>query len=114
MPPADPDAPEALVDAARRGDVAAFARIVRLHHAAMTRVALLVTGERRTAVQAVADAWPTAWRRPAGWLAAVAVAVALASSLPLVNDWWARLADTPVGASGTDGVVTCTGDEYGL
>jgi len=78
---ASPDSPEALTDAARRGDVAAFARIIRLHHEAMTRIALLVTGERRTAVQAVADAWPTAWRRLGGledpsrlaaWLGAIA------------------------------------------
>lgn len=41
---------------------------------------------------------PPAWRRPAGWVAAASVAVALASALPLVDDGWAWLADTPLGA----------------
>jgi DNA-directed RNA polymerase specialized sigma24 family protein len=59
----DPDSPELLVDHAVHGDVNAFARIVRLHHEAMTRVALVVTGDVRAAVAAVAQAWTTAWER---------------------------------------------------
>jgi hypothetical protein len=38
------------------------------------------------------------WRTPAAWLAGVAVAVALASALPGIDGWWARLAGTPIGA----------------
>lgn len=41
---------------------------------------------------------PPAWRRPAGWLAALAVGVALASALPGVDTLFGRLAGTPLGA----------------
>lgn len=46
---------------------------------------------------------PTRWRRPAGWLAVTGVAVALASVVPGVDSWYARLAATPVGAPVREG-----------
>lgn len=52
-----------LVDRAARGDEAAFARIVRLHHADMTRVCFVVCGDADLAEEAVAAAWPIAWKR---------------------------------------------------
>jgi len=54
---------EGLVERAARGDEAAFSRIVRLHHADMTRVAFVVCGDPGLAEEAVAAAWPIAWRR---------------------------------------------------
>ena len=47
-----------LVRRAVRGETAAFARLVRLHHEALTRIALVVTLEPVSAAQAVRDAWP--------------------------------------------------------
>ena len=44
------------------------------------------------------QALPGAWRRPAGWLAALAVGVALASALPGLDTVFGRVAATPVGA----------------
>ena len=41
---------------------------------------------------------PAPWRRPAGWLAAAAVGVALASALPGLDTLFERVAQTPVGA----------------
>lgn len=58
-----PDSTEGLVRLAARGDEAAFARIVRLHHADMVRVCFVVTGDVDLAREAVAAAWPAAWRR---------------------------------------------------
>jgi len=57
------DSPDALVRLALSGDEAAFARIVRLHREAMVRVAFVVTGDARRAVDAVAATWPIAWSR---------------------------------------------------
>jgi RNA polymerase sigma-70 factor (ECF subfamily) len=54
---------EGLVERACRGDEAAFARIVHLHHTAMVRVAFVVCGDPVIAEDAVASAWPIAWRR---------------------------------------------------
>jgi RNA polymerase sigma-70 factor (ECF subfamily) len=54
---------DGLVERAVRGDEAAFARIVRLHHEDMTRVAFVVSGDTSIAEEAVAAAWPIAWRR---------------------------------------------------
>ena len=84
--PPDPDSPEALVREAGRGDVHAFARIVRLHHEAMTRTALLVTLDPAMAAEATVEAWETAWSRMAGladpeglagWLGSIAIDEAL-------------------------------------
>ena len=58
-----PETSEALVRLALRGDEAAFAQIVRTHHADMVRVAFVVCGDRDVAEEAVAAAWPMAWRR---------------------------------------------------
>jgi RNA polymerase sigma-70 factor (ECF subfamily) len=58
-----PDSAEVLVDLAVRGDEVAFARIVRLHHADMTRVCFVVSGDVEVAEDAVAAAWPIAWRK---------------------------------------------------
>jgi RNA polymerase sigma-70 factor (ECF subfamily) len=54
---------EELIRRAVTGDEAAFARIVRLHHADMTRVSFVVCGDIQLAEEAVAAAWPIAWRR---------------------------------------------------
>jgi RNA polymerase sigma-70 factor (ECF subfamily) len=52
-----------LVERAVRGDQAAFADVVRLHHADMIRVCYVVAGDAAIAEEAVAAAWPIAWRR---------------------------------------------------
>ena len=78
--------PEELVRRASDGDLAAFARIVRLHTEAMTRVAFVVTGDLDVAARAVGAAWPVAWRglrgrrSPEGlgpWLCSLAAAEAV-------------------------------------
>lgn len=75
------DSAESLVRLATRGDEAAFARIVRLHHVDMVRVAFVVCGDQDLAEEAVAAAWPLAWRKLTGlrepdrlrpWLCSVA------------------------------------------
>jgi RNA polymerase sigma-70 factor, ECF subfamily len=62
----------ALVDAtavattvrlAADGDEQAFARLVADHHAAMARVAYVVTGDAELTRDAVQSAWSIAWRR---------------------------------------------------
>ena len=58
-----PESAEGLVRRAARGDQAAFARIVRMHHADMVRVCFVVAGDMDAAEEAVAAAWPIAWRR---------------------------------------------------
>jgi len=59
-PEAALDPPDVLVRRAARGDVAAFARIVRLHHEDMTRVAFVITGDMDAAAEATNAAWPVA------------------------------------------------------
>lgn len=59
-PEAALDPPDVLVHRAARGDVAAFARIVRLYHEDMTRVAFVVTGDLDSAAEATTAAWPAA------------------------------------------------------
>jgi RNA polymerase sigma-70 factor (ECF subfamily) len=54
---------DGLVERASSGDEAAFARLVRLYHADMTRVAFVVCGDATLAEESVASAWPIAWRR---------------------------------------------------
>ena len=54
---------EGLVRLAVDGDEAAFAAIVRRHHEDMVRVTFVVCGDIQTAEDAVAAAWPIAWRR---------------------------------------------------
>jgi len=64
VPAASVDEPfDGLVERASRGDEAAFARLVRLHNADMTRIAYVVCGDASLAEEAVASAWPIAWRR---------------------------------------------------
>ncbi|MCB1017666.1 MAG: hypothetical protein KDB10_21445, partial [Acidimicrobiales bacterium] len=46
---------------------------------------------------------PDAWRRPASWLAALAVGVALAGALPGLESLWRALTDTPIGAPVREG-----------
>ena len=48
---------------ATAGDEAAFARIVRAHHADMTRVCYVICGDLDLADEAVGAAWPIAWRK---------------------------------------------------
>jgi RNA polymerase sigma factor (sigma-70 family) len=48
---------------ATAGDEAAFARIVRAHHADMTRVCFVICGDLDLADEAVGAAWPIAWRK---------------------------------------------------
>ena len=57
------DSPDALVALALAGDEAAFARIVRLHRAAMIRACYVVALDTDLAAEAVAAAWPVAWDR---------------------------------------------------
>jgi RNA polymerase sigma-70 factor (ECF subfamily) len=45
------------------GDREAFTRLVGLHHVAMVRVAMVVTGDRELAEDAAQAAWAVAWRR---------------------------------------------------
>ena len=54
---------EATVRSAATGDEIAFARIVAEHHAAMARVAFVITGDPETTLDAVQSAWAIAWRR---------------------------------------------------
>jgi RNA polymerase sigma-70 factor (ECF subfamily) len=51
------------VELAADGDEVAFARIVASHHADMTRLAYVVTGDAALAQDAVQSAWVQAWRR---------------------------------------------------
>ena len=69
------------LDLAAAGDEAAFTRIVALHQPAMVRVAYLIAGDLDLADEAVARAWPLAWRnlrsvrdadRLASWLVTIA------------------------------------------
>jgi RNA polymerase sigma-70 factor, ECF subfamily len=48
---------------ATAGDEAAFARIVRAHHADMTRVCFVICGDLDLADEAVGAAWSIAWRK---------------------------------------------------
>lgn len=48
---------------ATAGDEAAFARIVRAHHADMTRVCYVICGDLDLADEAVGAAWPIVWRK---------------------------------------------------
>lgn len=75
------EAASATVELAARGDEAAFATLVRQYHADMTRVAFVICGDRDLADEAVAAAWPIAWRtlrtlrepdRVRHWLVAIA------------------------------------------
>jgi RNA polymerase sigma-70 factor (ECF subfamily) len=52
-----------LVRLAADGDEPAFARLVAHHHAAMARVAYVVTGDAELTRDAVQTAWSIAWRR---------------------------------------------------
>ncbi len=61
--PAALDSTERLVAQAVGGDEVAFAAIVRRHHDDMVRVSFVVTGDPDIAEEAVAAAWPIAWRR---------------------------------------------------
>lgn len=71
----------ATVRLAADGDEPAFARLVTEHHAAMARVAYVVTGDAELTKDAVQSAWSIAWRRLGGvrdpgqvraWLVAIA------------------------------------------
>ena len=46
-----------VLDALRRGDEAAFSRLVDLHHASMVRVALLYVGSAAAAEEVAQEAW---------------------------------------------------------
>ena len=48
---------------AAAGDEAAFSRLIAAHHADMTRLAYVVTGDITTATDAVQAAWVIAWRK---------------------------------------------------
>jgi RNA polymerase sigma factor (sigma-70 family) len=74
-------AAESTVTLAAAGDEVAFARLVAEHHASMTRVAYVISGDVELARDAVQVAWATAWRRLGGlrdttqvraWLVAIA------------------------------------------
>ncbi len=70
-----------IVRLAADGDVAAFTRLVAVHHAAMARVAFVIVGDSEMTLDAVQAAWAIAWRRLHGlrdpdqvrpWLVAIA------------------------------------------
>ncbi len=61
-PEAAQASPEELIRRAARGDVAAFARIVRIHNEDMTRVAFVITGDLDSATEVTAAAWSVAWQ----------------------------------------------------
>jgi RNA polymerase sigma-70 factor (ECF subfamily) len=78
--------PDELVRRAAAGDVSAFARIVRLHHEDLVRVATVVVGDPAAAAEAAGEAWPVAWsglRRPrapvalGSWLCSLAATEAV-------------------------------------
>jgi RNA polymerase sigma-70 factor (ECF subfamily) len=54
---------EDVLRRAAAGDRDAFTRLVALHHVAMVRVAMVVTGDRELAEDAAQAAWTVAWRR---------------------------------------------------
>ncbi|HLO35493.1 MAG TPA: sigma-70 family RNA polymerase sigma factor [Candidatus Deferrimicrobium sp.] len=54
---------DTTVERAAAGDKAAFARLVTLHHDAMSRVAFLVSGDVEIGRDAVQAAWAVAWDR---------------------------------------------------
>lgn len=58
-----PEDQQDLVRLAARGDEAAFARIVRLHHTEMAGVCFVVCGDVQLSAEAVAKAWPVAWEQ---------------------------------------------------
>jgi DNA-directed RNA polymerase specialized sigma24 family protein len=60
-PAAAPGSRDELVRRAAGGDVAAYARLIRLHHEAMTRAALVVTGDLDRAAAATEAALLDAW-----------------------------------------------------
>jgi RNA polymerase sigma-70 factor (ECF subfamily) len=59
----DATALESTVRSAATGDELAFARLVAEHHAAMARVAYVITGDAEACRDAVQSAWAIAWRR---------------------------------------------------
>lgn len=80
-PVPDPDSVAALLTLAARGETAALARVIRVRHEFMTRVALVVTLDGAAAAEAVDAVWPGAWRTlqgrgvpadPEAWLARLA------------------------------------------
>lgn len=94
-PEAAQASPEELIRRAAQGDLAAFARIIRLHNEDMTRVAFVITGDLDSAAEAAGAAWSTAWhglrsrRTPDGlgpWLCSLvateAVVVAMCAGTP--------------------------------
>ena len=85
-PAAAQDSVEELVRRAAGGDVAAFARIVRLHNEGMTRVVYVIVGDQDVAAGATEAAWFGAWhslrrKRSAqalgSWLCSLAAAEAI-------------------------------------
>lgn len=73
---------DAVVAAAAAGDVAAFERLVAMHHEDIRRVCALVTGDDALADDAVQAAWAICWRklgtvrdpsRVRAWLASIAI-----------------------------------------
>jgi hypothetical protein len=106
-PAAAPGSGDELAGRAARGDVAAFARIIRLHHEAMTRAALVVTGDLDRAAAATDAALRDAWlalrhpRTPAdlgAWLGARAVL----SATRLVPASWDPVRDPVPGLAGSE------------
>jgi RNA polymerase sigma-70 factor (ECF subfamily) len=101
-----------LLEAAREGDVEAFAELVRRHERALRAVAGRLIGDTRDAEEAVQDAFVRAWRNldrfrgdsaPFTWLYRIAVNEALqrgrrkrVSTVPLED------ADRRVAAPGAD------------
>jgi RNA polymerase sigma-70 factor (ECF subfamily) len=57
------EAARSLVEAAASGDADALARIMAAYDGDMTRLCMAITGDPHTARDAVAAAWPIAWRK---------------------------------------------------
>jgi RNA polymerase sigma factor (sigma-70 family) len=107
---------ETTVRAASRGDEAAFARLVALHHASMVRVAWVIADDPDAALDAVQSAWAIAWRdlgrlkepeRVGSWLVAIAANQA--------RDAMRRrrrraVTEIPIGTHERDGAPSMAGD----
>jgi RNA polymerase sigma-70 factor, ECF subfamily len=57
------EGPHVTLERAIRGEIAAFAEIVAIHHADMARVCAVICDDPGAAEDAVQSAWPIAWRR---------------------------------------------------
>jgi RNA polymerase sigma-70 factor (ECF subfamily) len=94
-PAAAQDALDVLVQRAAQGDGEAFARVVRLHNEAMSRIAFVILGDPDAAACATEAAWLDAWRRLRGKPTSVALDLWLSSLAAAEAVDMARRRDAP-------------------